>query len=69
MFVRSHKFAYEPTNETDIKLKSRTFMTVFKGNKMAPLKINNGGSYALMEYLTCWKCAIFQPVTASCLSL
>ena len=31
---------------------------------MTPLKIHNGGSYALMEYLTCWKCVIFQAVTA-----
>ena len=33
---------------------------------MAPLKIHNGGSYALMEYLTCWKCVIFHAVAASC---
>ena len=33
---------------------------------MTPLKIHNGGSYALIEYLTCWKCAIFHAVTASC---
>ena len=25
---------------------------------MTPLKIHNGGSYALMDYLTCWKCVI-----------
>ena len=31
---------------------------------MTPLKIHNGGSYALMEYLTCWKCVIFHAVTA-----
>ena len=33
---------------------------------MTPLKIHNGGSYALMEYLTCWKCVIFYAATASC---
>ena len=27
---------------------------------MIPLKIHNGGSYALMEYLTCWKQATNQ---------
>ena len=36
---------------------------------MTPLKIHNGGSHALMEYLTCWKCAIFHAVTPSCLYL
>ena len=41
-------------------------LTVFKGNKMTPLKIHNCGSYALMEYFTCWKCVIFHAVTASC---
>ena len=35
---------------------------------MTPLKIHNGGSYALVEYLTCWKCVIFHAVTASCSS-
>ena len=39
---------------------------IFKGSKMAPLKIHNGGSYALMEYLTCWKYATFNAVTSSC---
>ena len=34
---------------------------------MTPLKIHNCGSYALMEYFTCWKCVIFHAVTASCL--
>ena len=29
---------------------------------MASLKVHNGGSYALMGYLTCWKCAIFMPI-------
>ena len=29
---------------------------------MTPLKIHNGGRYALMEYLTCWKCVVFHPV-------
>ena len=33
---------------------------------MTPLKIHNCGSYALMEYFTCWKCVIFHAVTASC---
>ena len=33
---------------------------------MTPLKIHNCASYALMEYLTCWKCVIFHAVTASC---
>ena len=33
---------------------------------MTPLKIHNCGSYALMEYLTCWKCVIFHAFTASC---
>ena len=37
-------------------------------NKMTPLKIHNCASYALMEYLTCWKCVIFHAVTASCYS-
>ena len=32
--------------------------------KVIPLKIHNGGSYGLMEYLTCWKCVIFHAVMA-----
>ena len=28
------------------------------------IKIHNGGSYELMEYLTCWKCQIFHAVMA-----
>ena len=36
---------------------------------MTPLKIHNCASYALMEYLTCWKCVIFHAVTASCFSI
>ena len=32
---------------------------------MAPLKIHIGGSYAFMEYLTCWKFAIFHAIMAS----
>ena len=37
--------------------------------KMAPLKIHNGGSYALMVYLTCWKFAICHAVMASCFKI
>ena len=40
-----------------------------EGNKMAPLKIHNCGSYVLMEYLTCWNCVIFHAFAASCLYL
>ena len=36
---------------------------------MIPLKIHNGGSYVLMEYLTFWKCVIFHAVTAFLFSL
>ena len=36
---------------------------------MTPLKIHNGGNYALMEYLICCKCEIFRAVTVSCLFL
>ena len=32
---------------------------------MAPLKIHNSGSYALVGYFTCWKCAIFHAIMAS----
>ena len=31
---------------------------------MIPLKIHNGGSYVLMEYLTYWEYVIFHAVTA-----
>ena len=33
---------------------------------MTPLKIHNGVSYALMEYLNCSKCVIFHAVTDYC---
>ena len=42
---------------------------LLKAIRMAPLKIQNGGNYELLEYLTCRKFGVFHAITACCCTL